>query len=115
LATGTPYTRIVGEFDRIRYDPRNTGYTSDSNVPELQFLAGPRNGERLPLSQRLDVSLTRNFVPGRLTVTPYLSVMNLYNAHNVFGYVYNYTDAPPTRISLPQLPIFPTIGLSLSW
>jgi hypothetical protein len=41
--------------------------------------------------------------------------MNVYNAHNVFGYAFNYTDAPPTRVSLPQLPIFPTIGLSMSW
>ena len=84
-------------------------------MPELQFLAGPRNSERLPLSQRLDVSVTRNFVPGGLTVTPYLSIVNVYNAHNVFGYVFDYTGTPPTRISLPQLPIFPTIGLSMSW
>jgi hypothetical protein len=115
LATGTPYTRILGEFRRFRYNPFTEGYTSQSNVPELQFLAGPHNGERLPISQRLDISVTHNFVPARLTVTPYLSIMNLYNAHNVFGYAFDYTATPPTRISLPQLPIFPTIGLSMSW
>ena len=115
LATGTPYTRIVGEFDRIRYDPFQRNFTSRSDLPELQFLAGPRNGERLPLSQRLDVSVTHDWRPAGLTITPYLSVMNLYNAHNVFGYVFDYTGAPPKRISLPQLPIFPTLGMSLSW
>jgi hypothetical protein len=115
LATGTPYTKIVGEFDRIRYDPLEGGFTSRSDLPELQFLTGPRNGERLPLSQRLDVSVTHDWRPGGLTITPYLSVMNLYNAHNVFGYVFDYTGAPPKRISLPQLPIFPTLGLSVSW
>ncbi|HKW49649.1 MAG TPA: TonB-dependent receptor plug domain-containing protein, partial [Gemmatimonadaceae bacterium] len=115
LATGTPYTRMVGEFDRLRYDPLRGGYTTHSNLPDLIFLTGPRNGERLPLSQRLDVSVTRNFVPGKISVTPYLSVMNVYNAHNVFGYLYNYDDAPPSRISLPQLPVFPTFGLSVSW
>jgi hypothetical protein len=41
--------------------------------------------------------------------------MNVYNAHNVFGYVFDYSQAPPSRISLPQLPIFPTFGLSVSW
>jgi TonB dependent receptor/TonB-dependent Receptor Plug Domain len=115
LATGTPYTRIVGEFDRVRYDPIRGTYTSNSDVPELQFLAGPRNGERLPLSQRLDLSVTRSVSPTGFSITPYLSIMNAYNAHNVFGYAFNYTDAPPTRVSLPQLPIFPTIGLSMSW
>jgi hypothetical protein len=115
LASGTPYTRMTGQFGRVRYDPFNQAYTTETNLPEVQFLTGPRNGERLPLSQRLDVSVTRNFSPGRLTITPYLSIMNVYNAHNVFGYVYNYTALPPTRISLPQLPIFPTIGLSMSW
>jgi hypothetical protein len=115
LATGTPYTRIVGEFDRLRYNPFNNNYAPDSNLPELQFLAGPRNGERLPLSQRLDVSVTRSVRPGGFAVTPYLSIMNLYNAHNVFGYAFDYTGTPPTRISFPQLPIFPTIGLSMTW
>jgi hypothetical protein len=115
LATGTPYTKIVGEFERVWYDPLVQAYATQSRVPDLQFLAGPRDGERLPLSQRLDVSVTRNFVPGRIAVTPYLSIMNLYDAHNVFGYVFDYSKAPPSRISLPQLPIFPTFGLSVRW
>ena len=85
-------TREKGEFDpRIKY------------------------GERLPLSQRLDLSITRSVSPSGFSITPYVSIMNVYNAHNVFGYAFNYTDAPPTRVSLPQLPIFPTIGLSMSW
>jgi hypothetical protein len=115
LATGTPFTRIVGQFDRIRYDPLTGNFTTRTDLPELQFLTGPRNGERLPLSQRLDVSVTHDWRPGGLTITPYLSVMNLYNAHNVFGYVFDYSNAPPKRVALPQLPIFPTLGLSVSW
>jgi hypothetical protein len=115
LATGTPYTRIVGDFDRVRYDPISHSFTTHTTLPELQFLTGPRNGERLPLAQRLDLSATRNARPGGIIVTPYLSVMNLYNAHNVFGYVFDYTALPPTRIALPQLPVFPTIGLSVTW
>ena len=115
LATGTPYTRIVGEFDRLLYDPFLQSYTTRGDLPALQFLAGPRNAERLPLSQRLDLSVTRSFVPHGLSVTPYLSIMNVYNAHNVFGYAFDYTGLQPTRVSLPQLPIFPTIGLAMSW
>ena len=115
FATGTPYTRIVGEFDRWLYDPVAHQFTTQTDLPELQFLTGPRDGERLPLTQRLDVSVTRNFLPGRISVTPYLSVMNLYDANNVFGYVYDYSTVPPKRVALPQLPIFPTFGLSVSW
>ena len=111
LATGTPYTKITGEFDRVLYDPARHVYTTN----QLQFLAGPRNAERLPLSQRLDVSVARTYQPRGMTITPYLSVMNLYNAHNVFGYAFDYTQVPPTRVSFPQLPIFPTIGMSMSW
>jgi TonB-dependent Receptor Plug Domain len=115
FASGTPYTRIVGEFDRFRYDPVGQDYTTAGQVTPVQFLTGSRNGERLPPSQRLDISVTRNLLPGGVTVTPYLSIMNLYNAHNVFGYLFDYTVTPPERVSLPQLPVFPTFGLSISW
>ena len=114
LATGTPYTRVVGVFDRVIYQPGG-GYTTQGDLPTLEFLTGPRNGDRLPLTQRLDISVSRNFVPHGFTITPYLSIMNTYNAHNVFGYAFDYTAVPPSRIPLPQLPIFPTVGLSMSW
>jgi hypothetical protein len=48
-------------------------------------------------------------------VTPYLSIMNVYDAHNIFGYAFDYGKVPPSKIELPQLPIFPTIGLSIAW
>ena len=114
LASGTPYTRIVGDFNRRNYDPLLRDYNYGIE-PTEQFIAGPRNGERLPLSQRLDVSATRRGKLRGLTVTPYLSVMNVYNAPNVFGYVFDYSEAPPKRISMPQLPVFPTLGLSVEW
>lgn len=115
VATGTPYTKIIGQYDRLLYSPIGQYYTSSSDLPQLEFLTGPRDAERLPPTQRLDLSVTRNFRPSGLTVTPYVSVMNVYDAHNIFGYVFDYTGAPPRRISLPQLPIFPTFGISLSW
>jgi TonB-dependent receptor-like protein len=115
LASGTPYTRIIGEFTRLLYDPFGEDYTTRGQLGSTQFIVGPRNGERLPLSQRLDVTLTRDFLPGRVTVTPYLSIMNLYNAHNVFGYAFDYASVPPKLISIPQLPIFPALGVSVAW
>jgi hypothetical protein len=110
LATGTPYTFVLGEFERTRYDPVTHRFVNGDG----QFLTGPRNAERLPLSQRIDVSFTRNGT-GRVSVSPFLSVMNVYNAKNTFSYVFDYTQLPPKRHALPQLPIFPTLGMSVVW
>lgn len=111
LATGTPYTYVLNEFNRRRYDPAAHGFESG----DPQFLLGPRNAERLPLSQRLDLSITRSGKIRGATVSPFLSIMNSYNARNVFSYVFDYTERPPERIGLPQLPVFPTIGVSVVW
>ena len=112
VATGTPYTYVLGEFSRHRYDPA-TNQLIQEDAP--QFLVGPRNAERLPVSQRLDVSITRNGRIRGATVSPFLSIMNTYNARNVFSYVFNYSERPPERVGLPQLPIFPTLGVSIAW
>jgi hypothetical protein len=41
--------------------------------------------------------------------------MNAYNAENVFAYIFDYVERPPKRIGLPQLPVFPTLGMSIVW
>ena len=111
LATGTPYTYVLNEFGRQQYDPVTHDYASGLPL----FLLGPRNGERLPLSQRLDLSLTRSGRMRGATISPFLSIMNVYNARNVFSYVFDYVERPPERVGLPQLPVFPTIGVSVVW
>jgi len=110
LATGTPYTVVLGEFERLRFDPVTHQYVSNDG----QFLVGPRNKERVPLSQRIDLSMTRNG-RGKVAVSPFLSIMNVYNAKNTFSYVFDYSERPPKRHALPQLPVFPTIGVSIVW
>lgn len=112
FATGTPYTKVVGSFERDDYDPithtfRGEGFT--------QFLVDARNAERLPLSQRLDLSLTRNGRIRGASVSPFLSIMNVYNARNVFAYLFDYTATPPERVGLRQFPVFPTVGVSIAW
>ena len=112
VATGTPYTRVVAEAPRYIYDP----FYADLRETDFgQFLTGDRNAERLPTAQRLDLSVTRNPRPGRLTVSPFLSVMNVYNARNVFAYLFDYSALPPEKVGLRQFPLFPTIGVSLVW
>ena len=50
-----------------------------------------------------------------MQVTPYFSVVNAYNAKNVFIYTFDYTTNPPTRESESQFPILPTLGMTVSF
>jgi hypothetical protein len=114
-ATGTPYTEIVGEILRRSYDVMRNTWGTGGVGSFTEFVGGPRNGARLPPTQRLDVSVTRNYHWRGTTIAPYLSVVNAYNAKNVFFYVWDYAAKPPTRISVSQFPLLPSAGVSVSF
>jgi hypothetical protein len=44
-------------------------------------------------------------------VTPYVSVVNVYNAQNVFVYLYDYSTSIPSRRAISQFPILPSAGV----
>jgi hypothetical protein len=114
FASGTPYTYIVGQLRQRTYDI-NTGRWDTEGPPDVaQVVGGPRNAMRLPPTQRLDVTVTREMRKG-VTFTPFLSIMNLYNAHNVFMYDFNYEASPPKRTAYSQIPFFPSIGVTITW
>jgi hypothetical protein len=113
VASGTPYTDIINAFNRHPYDPIQQSFFTYGS--DATFLAGPRNAARLPLSHRLDLSVLAFGHLGGVAISPYLSIVNVYNAKNVFGYTFDYTRSPPTRLSLPQFPVLPTIGATLAW
>ena len=48
-----------------------------------------------------------------MTMAPYLSIVNAYNAKNVFLYVFDYGQAPPTRQSISQFPLLPSAGVTI--
>ena len=52
---------------------------------------------------------------GKRTWAPYVSIVNAYNARNVFTYFFDYSDNPPTRTAISQFPFIPTAGVSVSW
>jgi hypothetical protein len=115
LATGTPYTFIKGTYERLRLDPVTGRYIEDESNGSYQFIAGDRNGGRLPATKRLDLSVMRNGHIRGTAVAPYLSIVNSMNSKNVFTYFFDYADRPPTRKSIHQLSIVPTIGVSVAW
>ncbi len=114
LGTGTPFTDVEGQLVRRRYDGVTNSFSTDERAVDREPIGGPRNAARYPLFQRLDVSATRTST-GRRTWAPYVSLINAYNARNVFTYVFDYADNPPTRTTVSQFPILPTVGVSVAW
>ena len=114
LASGTPYTDIVGQLVRRAYDPITHGF-DDPTQTEREPVGGVRNASRYPLFQRLDVGVSRAGQWRGMQVTPYLGIVNAYNASNVFIYTFNYTKNPPTRESQSQFPFLPSIGLTVAF
>jgi hypothetical protein len=115
VATGQPYTPVVGATQRFRYDPAQGSFTYQFSGPEV--VLGDHNAARLPGYFRLDFGARRSY-ERRLfgqagTLSPYFSVLNVLNTPNVLfaepqggGY-----HAQSRLVYAPQMPIFPTLGV----
>ncbi len=110
-ATGTPYTPIVGQVARRMYDPSEDRWGTGEPRLFIEPLGGRRNGARFPSAHRLDLDASREFVARGATFAPYVSVVNAYNAQNVFVYLYNYSTDQPTRRGISQFPVLPSLGV----
>jgi hypothetical protein len=115
FATGTPYTPIVGQIVRRAYDPSLDRWGTGDPALYREPLAGPRNGARYPATHRLDLDVSREFLHRGATIAPYLSLANVYNAQNVFVYLYDYSTDSPTRRAISQFPILPSAGVRVAF
>ena len=115
LATGTPYTPIVGEIARRVYDPSRDSWGTGNSRLWIEALGGARNTARFPATHRLDLDVSRQLEFGGATVSPYLSVVNAYNAQNVFVYLYDYSTDAPTRRAISQFPVLPSLGVRVAF
>jgi hypothetical protein len=116
LASGTPYTDIIGQLVRRSYNPRTHFFNGERNGDAgNEPVGGVRNAQRYPIFQRLDLSVSRNMQWRGMHVTPYFSVVNAYNAKNVFIYTFDYTNNPPTREAQSQFPFLPSIGMTVAF
>ncbi len=114
FASGLPTTPVVGGFLRGRYDPVTHAWIPEIGSSGEQNIAGAYNSLRLPWYARIDVSVKKS---GRLfggRAEPYLSILNVMNAHNPAAYLYSFTGRTE-RTSFPNLPFAPTFGLSLAY
>ena len=55
----------------------------------------------------------REFLRGATSYAPYLSVVNAYNAQNVFVYLYQYGTDSPNRRAISQFPVLPSVGVRI--
>ena len=115
FGSGTPYTPIAGQLRQVEYDPLSGEFGNGADRGDLVPVGGDRNGRRLPNYHRLDLGISRVVRHREVTLIPSLQVVNVYNRHNVFRYSYDYTDAPPTRKAVSQLPLLPTLGLTVEF
>jgi hypothetical protein len=97
------------------YDPLLNTYGTRGSGSQLEFVGGTRNGARLPSTQRLDLDVTRSYRVRGMTIAPYLSVVNAYDAKNVFLYVFDYGKNPPTRQAISQFPLLPSAGVTIQF
>jgi hypothetical protein len=115
FATGTPYTPSVGEIVRRVYDPARDSWGTGDPRLLLEPLGGVRNSERFPPNHRLDLEVSREFSYRGTMLAPYLSLVNVYNAKNVFVYRYDYSTDRPTRRAISQFPTLPSLGMRVSF
>lgn len=114
-ATGTPYTPIIGQIARRAYDPTNDSWGTGNPQVFIEPLGGARNSARFPATHRLDFDVSRDMIVRGATISPYVSVVNAYNARNVFVYIYDYSNDHPTRRGYTQFPILPSAGVRVAF
>jgi hypothetical protein len=94
--SGTPDTEVMGSIydsDRDRYFP----------------LYGPINGVRTPAHHQLDLRVDRRFSAGRVELTAFVDVANVYLNAPILGTEYSFDYSEQSQIE--GLPILPSIGL----
>lgn len=96
LRDGLPSTPVLDatfDADRDVYLPRfGTLYT-----------------ERLPWQQQLDLRIDRELTAGRVHLTAYLDVANVYDHRSTIGWAYNFNYTQKRAIQ--DMPILPTLGI----
>ncbi len=121
VGSGIPYTRPLAAY--APFGPRQTkngslrwlgleGPSADDDAA-VAILLGPRNAERYPVYQRLDVSARKDYHREWGRISPYVDILNVYNRSNVLFYFYDFRADPPQRTGLSMFPFLPTLGVEV--
>ena len=107
--SGFPFTQVQGYYEYYSFqDGINFDYTITNG--DLGVLYGDLNEGRLPSYHRLDLDVKRRFFfSENVNLEVDFSVTNVYNRKNVF-----YVNIITSEV-VYQLPIMPTLGLTLTF
>ncbi|MDY5921867.1 MAG: TonB-dependent receptor [Candidatus Onthomorpha sp.] len=107
--SGFPYTPTAAMIEQLDFSGGiNTDYIYSNGT--LTTIYGDLNSYRLPDYHRFDVSAKKRFDVGKRSILEInLSVTNVYNRNNLF--YYNRVTAE----RVDQLPIMPSLGMSLTF
>lgn len=108
IGSGFPFTQVSGFYEQYQFE--NMGMSIIEDDGELGIIYGELNKGQLPWYHRLDLDLKRKFrFSDNIMLEADFSVTNVYNRDNIF-----YVDIV-TGENIYQLPIMPSIGLTLSF
>ena len=109
FGTGFPFTQVQGFYEFLSFqDGIYFDYTTTNG--EMGVVFSDLNQGRLPMYHRFDIDAKRKFFFNEHTILEVdLGVTNVYNRANVF-----YVDLI-TSETVHQLPILPSLGLTLSF
>jgi len=105
-SSGVPFTQIAGYYDKLRIDDITGGnYILTAYLPYL--LLGQMNLGRLPDYHRLDLGMMKKLQVGSLKLYFDLSLLNVYNRHNLFYFKRD------TGQRVDMLPFLPSASLKV--
>ncbi|MBR4146553.1 MAG: TonB-dependent receptor [Bacteroidales bacterium] len=109
FGTGFPFTKVQGYYEFLSFqDGIYFDYTTTNG--DIGIIFGELNQGRLPTYHRFDIDAKRKFYfSEHTTLEVDLGVTNVYNRANVF-----YVDILTSDV-VRQLPVLPTLGLTLSF
>lgn len=111
LGSGFPFTLTQGFFEKIDFTQNGaqTNYVNQNGALGILYDENINNG-RLPYYHRLDLSAKRRWAfANKFMLEAQASIINLYNRSNVF-----YFDRVRFA-TIHQLPILPTLGLTVKF
>lgn len=115
VSTGTPYTGWAGRMSRWQYDPLLHRWSPVPGVNDIDIVHGTRNGERLPLYTRIDLSAERRIKMAWGTLYPTASIINIMDRRNVLLYALDQEGKSLQIVRHTQFPILPSLGMRVEF
>ena len=108
IGSGFPFTQVSGFYEHYQFDDMGMSIIGEDG--DIGIIYGELNQGQLPWYHRLDLDVKRKFwFSNNIMLEADFSVTNVYNRKNIF-----YVDII-TSESIYQLPLMPSLGLTLSF